>query len=183
MISKIVGTYFVFALSIFVTIEANILQAKVVQGSKANIENFAHSAFMDVIDGDVGYTCGASIVNQKVLLTAAHCFDPVTKRSKIYVTVGHVHNKMGTKVPVIGFKVHEKYDDNSIVNDIALAAVKKPFVFGTNVRRIAIAKELPSGAIASIAGWGLINVSNILKSSILCYTPYLTYNINRYYMI
>lgn len=59
------------------------------------------------------------------------------------------------------FKIHGKYDDVDMQNDIALAKVTESFPLGGkfHIKRIMVLDMFPRVSIAQMAGWGVINVS------------------------
>lgn len=59
------------------------------------------------------------------------------------------------------FKIHGKYDDVDMQNDIALAKVTESFPLGGqfHIKRIMVLDTFPHVVIAQMAGWGVIDVS------------------------
>ncbi|CAH4012602.1 unnamed protein product [Pieris brassicae] len=136
----------------------------VVGGDKAQIEYFAHSVFLSIRDVDGAYICGSSILNQKILLSAAHCFESCTV-SNIYAFVGNAHKSKGIKYRVSTYKIHESYDEDHVTNDIGLAVLQKPLTLGDNAKRVAIVKSPPIKKLAIVAGWGLIDEEDGVRSN------------------
>ncbi|CAF4787220.1 unnamed protein product [Pieris macdunnoughi] len=136
----------------------------VVRGDKAQIEYFAHSVFLSIRDFGGAYVCGSSILNQKILLTAAHCFESCSA-SNVNAFVGNAHKSRGLKYRVSSFKIHENYDEDEIKNDIGLAVLERPLALGDNVKRVAILKSPPNKKLAIVAGWGLIDEEDGVRSS------------------
>lgn len=48
------------------------MESKIVGGKFEKIKNYPHTAFLSVICED-SWVCGASILNQRMFLTACHC--------------------------------------------------------------------------------------------------------------
>lgn len=133
----------------------------IVGGSYAKIEDFPHSAFMVISCYKKGYedfTCGSSILNQWILLTAAHCFDGCQRGTKILISVGSRTKTKGTFYTVGKFANHADYDGNEMKNDIAMAILVKPLVFGTTVKRVRLSKFEIYNESALLAGWGVTDV-------------------------
>lgn len=145
------------------------MQPFVVAGKCAKITKFPHSAFMKIYctnldtGKEIPWICGASIVNEKIVLTAAHCLSDCAGTSRAIISVGCSDKKGGISTTVLSFVVHEGYRDHKTANDIALAKTKTEFVFGPTVKRIALMEDPPYYEKAQIAGWGLINVSLLIK--------------------
>lgn len=49
------------------------MEPYVVGGDYANIDQFPHSVYLYAENNGEAWICGASILNQMILLTAAHC--------------------------------------------------------------------------------------------------------------
>ncbi|KAH9642791.1 hypothetical protein HF086_010444 [Spodoptera exigua] len=150
------------------------LEPFVVGGSKANIVKFPHSAFLEttcyaeMAEDPLHWTCGASVLNQKVILTAAHCIHGCTGASMYSVKLGHAHRKKGFSSIIKNYTIHEYYSPDLTSYDIALAATTTSIEFNLTIKRIAIMEHPPYFEKAQIAGWGLIGeisprVGNFLR--------------------
>lgn len=135
----------------------------IIDGDLADINQFPHSAYLSIrcnkkgIDGV--YLCGASIVNQYLTLTAAHCTYKCTKNTFVTVYVGHNIWYHGASATAHSFIEHEHFDLTEVVHDICLVRLNSPLKFGPNVNRVALMKNPPYNEVASIAGWGQYDVS------------------------
>ncbi|XP_061707624.1 trypsin-like [Cydia pomonella] len=133
------------------------LEGFIVGGSVVeSIKKFPHVAFLnlEVPDSKLEFICGSSILNQLILLTAAHCLDGITKGT---VSVGNVYRENGTLYRIASFRLHEQWNSDDLVNnsdDIALCKVKKPLILGSNVKRVVLMKDPPKAGTADLAGWG-----------------------------
>lgn len=133
----------------------------IVGGKYANIEDFPHSAFLAITCRKrflESFTCGSSILNQRILLTAAHCVDECRAGTTILVSVGSARKTEGTFYSGRAFVVHEHYDGENIKNDIGLVLLDKPLKFGRKVKRILLSKVGIYDEPALLAGWGVTNV-------------------------
>ena len=138
----------------------------IVGGKTADLKRFPHAVFMlikcfeETSVDDVDWICGGSILNELVILTAAHCVYGCSMRSVLSVSVGNVHKDEGVwvavKQPPI---IHEKYVSYLTTFDIALARLKTPLKLNNGIKRIAVMKEPPFYFKAQVAGWGMIDVS------------------------
>ncbi|XP_075991759.1 uncharacterized protein LOC142987094 [Anticarsia gemmatalis] len=148
------------------------IQMYVMEGSYANISKFPYSAFLGVQcvlapgKDPTPWICGSSILNQQLLLTAAHCLEDCIKESPITISVGHERLMQGAIGTAHSFIMHENYnDDDDVMNDIALVRVKKRIQFNSKVSRVALMRKPPYYEAAIIAGWGFdgMGISERLK--------------------
>ncbi|XP_022820891.1 chymotrypsin-like isoform X2 [Spodoptera litura] len=166
--------YFVVTLLSLKAVESAI-EGNAVGGKKAVITEFPHSVFIGTTchgeddEEPLHWICGASILNQKIILTAAHCLHGCGPLSSFSVNMGHVHNKKGLSSMVGAYILHEDYDTHTTTNDIGLAMIKATLEFKPNIKRIAIMNDPPYFETAQMAGWGLIDEINIKADNILMY--------------
>ncbi|XP_063359009.1 trypsin-like [Cydia amplana] len=137
-----------------------------------SIKKFPHVAFLnlEVPDSKLQFICGSSILNQLILLTAAHCLDGITKGT---ASVGNVNRENGTLYRIASFRLHDKWVTNDLVNnndDIALCKLKKPLVLGSNVKRVVLMKDPPITGTADLAGWGATDEKSFTESIQLKHT-------------
>ncbi|XP_063529591.1 trypsin epsilon-like [Cydia strobilella] len=130
---------------------------KIVGGEFSSIKNFPHSAFIVINSGYRSSTCGASILNQAILLTAAHCISKCTGKCNIKAYFGSERKSRGFERNIISFKIHEKYNTDTKAQDIALMRLDKDLQFSKKVKRVIIMKKLPKYDTAEVAGWGWSN--------------------------
>jgi len=118
---------------------------------------------------DKGGLCGASLINSKWLVTAAHCFP--TEDPSLYRVVLGEYNRMANS----GFEIyrdvkrlilHEKYNTITSNNDVALVLLSKEVNFNEFVRPVCLVKpgtrtdanEVPTFAgmrLCTTIGWGI----------------------------
>ncbi|KAK4009045.1 hypothetical protein OUZ56_014186 [Daphnia magna] len=108
-------------------------------------------------------TCGATLIKQQYLLTAAHC---IYYRKIISITafLGYHYlnierfDKTGYEViiPVTQAFVHDDFDLTSMQHDIAILELAKPVRFTDQVHTICLAENEPASTVtnATVAGWG-----------------------------
>ncbi|XP_050670440.1 chymotrypsin-like [Leptidea sinapis] len=130
----------------------------VVNGNKVEYEDeFPHAVFIAVINPNGAFGCGSSMLNQKILLTAAHCIDYYDEIDYINAFAGSLRRYRGIKIRVLAFTIHEKFSSALMGNDIALALLKENLPLGDHVARVSIQRSLPNEHFGYIAGWGLTN--------------------------
>ncbi|XP_047987264.1 trypsin-1-like [Leguminivora glycinivorella] len=143
---------------------ASNMSGKIVLGTYSRITHFPHSAFLAISI----YTCGASILNQALLLTAGHCLYEHSDPRGYTVFVGHRQRQKGSRYRVLNLTYHEHYDNRRVHNDIGLLRLKKNLQFGWNVGRVLLMPNPPYNEKAVVAGWGVTEedgdtVSDFLK--------------------
>lgn len=132
----------------------------VVGGDKLDIKYLPHSVFLLIkcSKQTTSWICGGSIVNENIILTAAHCVYGCTLGS-IIVSVGHSNREKGNRSTVSSYFTHEEYNTGSLSNDIALMKLKTSLTFGETVKRVALMQDPPYYEEALVGGWGLTDVS------------------------
>lgn len=110
------------------------------------------------------HICGASVINKRWVLTAAHCIDRIGPQERLIIVLGTIHiREGGDRYPTERIIIHPKFNEN-IHHDIGLVKSKRDFVFNARVRPIALSrKPVPAGLTAVVSGWGdtKANVSQI----------------------
>lgn len=108
------------------------------------------------------YICGASIISNRFMLTAAHCVEGLYSRpALVMAVVGALHRHHdGSTMKVDQITKHNKWNFRTLMNDIALVRTAEEIVFSKTVQPIALPKhDSPENARAVLSGWGRISVS------------------------
>jgi len=156
-----------FTLSIIFTLLIPFIslgQSDIVGGDDANISDYPYQAAMLGEGWGNNYYayCGASVINEYWVLTAAHCMSgeiaPTT-----YVRVGNSNSyaQGGQTYEVAEIISHPNYNSNTMNNDIALIRLEDPIEFSNNVQPVSLVCDQQVqlgvedvGQTSWITGWG-----------------------------
>ncbi|XP_066250041.1 trypsin-1-like [Euwallacea similis] len=129
---------------------------RIVGGRPTGINHYPWIARM-VYDGH--FHCGASLVSENFVLTAAHCVRKL-KRSKIRIILGDHDQSTTSDVPakmraVSAIIRHRNFDTDTYNHDIALLKLRKPVEFSKFIRPICLPSSVdPAGKHGVVIGWG-----------------------------
>jgi secreted trypsin-like serine protease len=135
-------------------------QADIVGGEDCDISEYPWQAALSAC----GYACGASVIHQYWVITAAHCVEDggqVISTDCLTVKVGSSSSYAsgGDEYDVEEIISHSNYGWNG--NDIALLRMKQPIQFNDNVQPVSIicSEQVSAGAqdvgvMTTITGWG-----------------------------
>lgn len=141
---------------------------KITGGTDALISDFPWQVYY--ISGN--YLCGATIISENWVLTAAHCTEddngiailPADMSLKVGATDPYVELD-GKNYFVNGVYRHEGFNNQTLVNDIALLRVSEPINFPNALPIKMVSDEDVSegftdpGVMSWVTGWGLVNVN------------------------
>ncbi|XP_031354966.1 chymotrypsin-1-like isoform X2 [Photinus pyralis] len=144
---------------------AGNLRPNIVGGSLVTTVPHSHPHLVSI--RKYGYhTCGGSIVNKRIVLTAAHCF--IDDTTGLYIVAGIANlTEKGQAIRIAKVRRHPKYKE-FLHFDVAIATLQRPLEFNERVQAIAISEEEVGGGVECItAGWGYTkangSVSEVLK--------------------
>lgn len=133
-------------------------------GKKATENQFPFLVSLRVLkNGSFTHDCGASILSDRFLVTAAHCKKSKLNMKDYRVSVGpHTKEDQGEEYTIKQFFVHPKFSRITMRNDIALVQMEKPIRFGKTASAIEISRDFIDGKVpAIVAGWGRTEVGSI----------------------
>ncbi len=153
---------FVMSLAVFSIAAAVTRQAgaqncddprRVVGGVDADIKDHPWQVALDIPTPDGNsMLCGGSLIQDKWVLTAAHCFN-FFKGSGLGVKAGVTKRSSGGWSEVDRVLIHEAYKDETHENDIALVRLK--FAPAGDIIPLAQAtQELKPCQLLEVTGWG-----------------------------
>ena len=147
------------------------ISPRIVGGSDADPGDFPWQVALisDIDDPYQTQFCGAALIADRWILTAAHCFD--REDPGVYVAVGLVDlDRAGDAVHAYSEQwiIHPDYDDDSLDNDIALIELETPLDLNACGENCAVIAPLTApleettayvGARARVSGWGNLAAS------------------------
>ncbi|XP_055636345.1 CLIP domain-containing serine protease B4-like [Toxorhynchites rutilus septentrionalis] len=154
------------------------LSDRIVGGQPTNLDEFPWTALIQYSkpDGRTGFHCGASLINSRYVLTAAHCIKAIPKGWEVLgIRLGEydlfndgkdcidgVCADVPVDVAIEQIIVHEEYNLRTPgqYNDIALIRLARNVSFSTYIKPICLPVDSAErfrdivGTVASAAGWG-----------------------------
>lgn len=142
-------------------------ESRIVNGKNASEGQFPYQASLYLI-GD-GPFCGASIVSNRFLLTAAHCSQGRMKNPNyVYAIAGNVRLSKGIRINLDKITPYEGYDAHRLINDISLIRTAQEIIFTDSIQPIALPKRsLPNEGSTQVvlSGWGTHMVNRSKSNS------------------
>ncbi|XP_016375881.1 suppressor of tumorigenicity 14 protein homolog [Sinocyclocheilus rhinocerous] len=138
-------------------------KSRIVGGQEADVGEFPWQVSLHV--KNTAHVCGASIISEQWLVTAAHCVqdDAKIKYSQpgtweAYLGLHTQREKQkATKKLLKQIIPHKNYNSHTYDNDIALMELDSPVTFSATIRPICLPTAtdvFPAGETVTISGWG-----------------------------
>jgi secreted trypsin-like serine protease len=106
--------------------------------------------------GRNGHFCGGSIIDERTIVTAAHCVEGITRNGfEVRAGVSGRNQTTGQDMAVKRIDRHPRYRFRQ-TGDIAVIKLRSALVFNESVQPIALASEqdLALATSATVTGWG-----------------------------
>ncbi|XP_072445241.1 transmembrane protease serine 11C-like isoform X2 [Chiloscyllium punctatum] len=112
------------------------------------------------------HVCGASIISDRWLITAAHCFQDSRSSPSIWTAlIGTIDVRSGTVQTIETIIIHPQYRQTSNDYDIAVLKLSSPLIFEANIQPICLPSSdhvFNAGDSCTITGWGTLEFEGSL---------------------
>ncbi|XP_034365284.1 transmembrane protease serine 11C [Arvicanthis niloticus] len=105
------------------------------------------------------HRCGATLISNYWLVTAAHCFIGTANPNDWKVSFGLLLSKPQAQRSVKNIIIHENYSYPAHDNDIAVVRLSSPILYESNIRRACLpeaTQKFPPNSDVVVTGWGTL---------------------------
>uniref|UniRef100_A0A2H1VIU2 SFRICE_019799 n=1 Tax=Spodoptera frugiperda TaxID=7108 RepID=A0A2H1VIU2_SPOFR len=146
--------------------------ARIVGGTQAAAGSHPHMVALSFGAEVRSFLCGASLITQRTVLTAAHCIDVVHGENGLIdsfrVSVGSTQWNSGTNYAVAYNVTHPDYDLGTIKHDIGVLITATNVVLSNLVQTVPVTYDYIGGGVEAIlGGWGRIRAGGPLSRDLL----------------
>uniref|UniRef100_A0A336MIR4 CSON002307 protein n=1 Tax=Culicoides sonorensis TaxID=179676 RepID=A0A336MIR4_CULSO len=118
--------------------------------------------------------CSCTIISNRVIVTAAHCFHKKTTRldmSTFFVVAGKFHRKYEILDPntqeseLSEIYIHDSYKNQDLFrDDLALVILETAFKFSPVVQKVEVDLNFDKFSGGTVSGWGIDENNNLLET-------------------
>ncbi|XP_055904789.1 trypsin delta-like [Eupeodes corollae] len=168
MFSKTVAkiTVLLIVINGFLNVSINAKENdRIIGGQDVLVEEFPHQVSLRFKNFHI---CGGSLLNSRLVLTAAHCVDSYKSSDlpNLNVVLGSsTLNSGGVSKPFQSFAKHQYYNRDNLNYDVALVKMNTPVTFTSSIQPITLSRTNPKeGAQVYVTGFG-VRQNNETESS------------------
>ncbi|KAM5193700.1 transmembrane protease serine 11D-like [Mantella aurantiaca] len=139
------------------------ISSKIVGGTDAALGAWPWQAGLH-LNGN--HKCGASLISNTWLVTAAHCFNSNKDVNSWTVFLGTIHLTSGPGLSTKSIIVHQDYMSGTYEYDIALVELSSPVSFTQYIRPVCLADTVtavPDNSSCYVTGWGSLTEGGCLS--------------------
>lgn len=137
---------------------------RITGGQAASAGQFPHQVSLQALPLR-NHFCGGSILNERWILTAAHCTINRNAGSFVVVTSSHLRSS-GRSLSTARVVNHANYDPQRITNDVAVVQTTTNIVFDQTTQPIPlINRDVLSGRL-EVSGWGRLSTSGAIPENL-----------------
>ncbi|XP_025836154.1 brachyurin-like [Agrilus planipennis] len=140
---------------------------RIVGGSEAVPNSIPYQAALRLFydDGSTNF-CGGSLITKRYVLTAAHCLVDNLVSLEVILGAHKFRENEATQqsIPTSTFKVHERFNNQTLENDVGVVYLETPAEINRYVQVIALPSRADvsnsfAGSAAIASGWGYTSTS------------------------
>lgn len=140
-------------------------EGRIVGGQIAHPGQFPYQvSFRNAFDKHI---CGGSILNKNWILTAASSIDQSIPQN-IHIVVGSILlNEGGTHHKLKQIKLHPKYNNVTLENDVAVVETVNEIIFNDLVQPIALLDTQVKTGQVLLSGWGRLSTNGNIPKNLM----------------
>lgn len=173
LIFILIGTTLVASLPAAKEVEHFKKDNRIVGGYEVHISQHPHQVSMRRKSSSTAafsHSCGGSIYNENVIVTAAHCI--YNREPEEFIIVAGTSKRNGgdgVVSRVTKIIMHDGYEPSVYNNDVALMILATPLPLNNvTIAPIALTSEIPkNGAKSVITGWGTTSSGGVSSNQLL----------------
>lgn len=141
-----------------------LTEDRIFGGEEASPGQFPHQISLRLERNNTySHICGGSIISDRFILTAAHCYlqrFPNVSQYRVVVGAHEKNGDDGQAYDAISIVRHEHYNGSTLIHDVALVQVNMSIEFYEGVAIIPLQRNFVDGVVRAVtSGWGKTNVS------------------------